>query len=66
MFSSQDLATIAMLMMIVGAVGGLIGVAAILKSDGLDRGDLSKPLVIVGVGLFFLGVFLDYRWGTFW
>lgn len=66
MTNSEDLASVALWMMIIGGVGGLIGLAAIFKSDGLDRGDLSKPLTIVGLGLFFLGMFLDYRWGSFW
>jgi hypothetical protein len=66
MTTSAELATVAMWMMIIGGMVGVIGLVTILKSDRLDRGDLSTPLTIVGFGLFFLGVFLDYRWGTFW
>ena len=66
MTTSEELLTAAMWMMIIGGMVGVIGLVTILRSDGLDRGDLSKPLTIVGFGLFFLGAFLNYRWGTYW
>ena len=66
MTTSEELATVAMWMMIIGGLVGVGGLSTILMSDGLDRGDLSKPLTIVGFGLFLLGAFLNYRWGSYW
>lgn len=66
MTNSEELATVALWMMIIGGLVGLGGLATILLSDGLDRGDLSKPMTIVGFGLLFLGMFLNHRWGTYW
>jgi hypothetical protein len=66
MTTSEEILTAALWMMIIGGMVGLVGLGAIFKSDGLDRGDLSKPLTIVGFGIFFLGAFFDYRLGTYW
>ncbi len=67
MTNSEDLATFAMWMMIIGGAVGLFGLATIIQTaDGKNQSDLSKPLTIVGLCIFFLGVFLVYRWGTYW
>lgn len=66
MTSSEELATVAMWMMIIGGLVGVIGISTILLSDGMDRGDLSKPMTIIGFGLLFLGMFLNSRWGSYW
>ncbi len=67
MTTSEELATVAMWMMIIGGAVGLYGLSTILLSAvDVNRGDLAKPLAIVGIGLFLLGGFLDYRWGTYW
>jgi hypothetical protein len=66
MTTSEELATLAMCMMMIGGMVGVVGLVTILRSDGLDRGGLSKPLTIVGLGILFLGVFFDYRFNTFW
>ncbi|MEE8139496.1 MAG: hypothetical protein V3T66_01155 [Alphaproteobacteria bacterium] len=67
MTTSEELATVALWMMIIGGAVGLFGMATIIQSTvDVNRGDLAKPLTIVGVGLFLLGAFLKYRWGTYW
>ncbi|MDX1483548.1 MAG: hypothetical protein R3229_03605 [Alphaproteobacteria bacterium] len=66
MTTSEQMATIAMWMMIIGGLAGAAGLWTIFMSDGLDRGNLSKPMALVGLGLFFIGGFLKYRWGTYW
>ena len=67
MTTSEELATVALWMMIIGGAVGLYGMAVIVQSTvDVNRGDLAKPLTIVGVGLFLLGAFLKYRWGTYW
>ena len=67
MTTSEELATVAMWMMITGGAVGLFGLWMILLSAvDINRGDLAKPLTIVGIGLFLLGGFLDYRLGTYW
>ena len=67
MINSEELATAAMWMMIIGGMVGVTGLVTIIQTaDGMDRGDLAKPMTIIGFGLFLLGVFLDYRWGTYW
>ena len=67
MTTSQELVTAAMWMMIIGCAVGLFGLWAILYSTmDVNRGDMAKPLTIVGLGMFLLGVFLKYRWGTYW
>ena len=67
MTTSEELANVAFWMMIVGGGVGLFGLLAIIQSTvDVNRGDLAKPLTIVGLGLFFLGAFLRYRWGTYW
>ncbi|MEE9290954.1 MAG: hypothetical protein V3U99_08050 [Alphaproteobacteria bacterium] len=67
MTTSEELATVALWMMIIGGAVGLFGMAVIVQSTvDVNRGDLAKPLTIVGVGLFLLGAFLKYRWGTYW
>ncbi len=67
MTTSEELATVALWMMIIGGAVGLFGMATISQSTvDVNRGDLAKPLTIVGVGLFVLGAFLKYRWGTYW
>ena len=66
MTTSEEMAIIAMWMMIVGGMVGFFGLAAIIQSaSGVNRGDMSKPLTIVGLGLFLLGGFLQFRWGAF-
>jgi len=48
------MATIALWMMIIGGLVGVIGLWTVFQSaDGMNRGDLAKPLTIVGVALFF-------------
>ena len=67
MTTSEELATVALWMMIIGGAVGLFGMAVIVQSTvDVNRGDLAKPLTIVGVGLFLLGAFLKYRWATYW
>ena len=66
MTTSEELATVALWMMIIGGLVGVVGLSTILLSNALDRGDLSKPLTIVGFGLFLLGMFLNHRWGSYW
>jgi len=67
MTTSQELAKVAMWMMITGGAVGLFGLWMILLSAvDINRGDLAKPLTIVGICLFLLGGILDYRWGTYW
>ncbi|MCH8918825.1 MAG: hypothetical protein IIC52_12310 [Proteobacteria bacterium] len=67
MTSSQELANVAFWMMVIGGAVGAFGLVAILYSTmDVNRGDMAKPLTIVGLGMFLLGVFLKYRWGTYW
>jgi hypothetical protein len=66
MTTSEELLMAAMWMMIIGGVVGVIGLVSIFSSDGQSRGDLSKPLMLVGFGLFSLGAFVDYQWGSYW
>ncbi len=66
MTTSEELLTAALWMMIMGGAVGVIGLVSVLCSDSGGRGDLSKPLTLMGFGLFFLGVFFDYQWGTYW
>ena len=67
MTTSEELATVALWMMIIGGSVGLFGLVVIIQSTvDVNRGDLAKPLTIVGLGLFLLGAFLKYRWGTYW
>ena len=67
MTTSEELATVALWMMIIGGGVGLFGLLSVIQSQhGASRGDLAKPLTIVGFAIFFLGAFLKYRWGTYW
>ncbi|TDI64741.1 MAG: hypothetical protein E2O90_09100 [Alphaproteobacteria bacterium] len=67
MTSSAELANVAFWMMVIGGVVGAFGLVAILYSTmDVNRGDMAKPLTIVGLGMFLLGAFLKYRWGTYW
>ena len=68
MTTSEELAQVAIWMMGGGGVVTLFAMAAILMSSGagVDRGDLAKPLGLVGLGTFLLGAYLNYRWGTYW
>jgi len=67
MTTSEELVTVAMWMMIIGGAVGLFGLWTILQSSlDVNRGDLAKPLTIVGMCLFFVGGFLQYQWGTYW
>ncbi len=66
MTTSEEMEAIALWMMIVGGGVSVFGIGAIvLSADGLGRGDLSKPLTIIGICLFLLGGFLKYRWGIY-
>jgi len=56
-----------MWMMIIDGAVGLFGLLTILQSAvDAHRGDLAKPLTIVGMCLFLVGGFLQYQWGTYW
>ena len=67
MTTSEELVTVAMWMMIIGGAVGLFGLWTILQSAiDVNRGDLAKPLTIVGMCLFLVGGFLQYQWGTYW
>ena len=67
MTTSQELATAAMWMMIIGGAVGLFGLWAILYSTmDVNRGDLAKPLTIVGTCLCLVVGVLKYQWGTYW
>ena len=67
MTTSEELVTVAMWMMIIGGAVGLFGLWTILQSAiDVNRGDLAKPLTIVGTCLFLVGGFLQYPWGTYW
>ena len=58
MTTSEELVTVAMWMMIIGGAVGLFGLWTILQSAiDVNRGDLAKPLTIVGMCLFLVGGF---------
>ena len=67
MTPSEGMESVVMWMMIAGGMVGVFGLVTVIRSaNSLNRGDLSKPLIIVGFGLFLLGGFLQYQWGTYW
>ncbi len=67
MTSSAELANVAFWMMVIGGAVGFFGLVTIMYSTmDVNRGDMAKPLTIVGLGMFLLGAFLKYRWGTYW
>ncbi len=67
MTTSQELATVAMWMMIIGGAVASFGLWTILQSGvDVNRGDLAKPLTIIGMCLFLVGGFLQYQWGRYW
>ena len=64
---SQEYLTVAPWLMVGGAILAVFGIAAVmLGRNSVDRGGLSKPLAIMGLALFFIGVFLDQRWDIGW
>jgi hypothetical protein len=67
MTTSEELVTVAIWMMIIGGAVSFFGLWTIFQSTvDVNRGDLAKPLTIVGMCLFLVGGFLKYQWGTHW
>ncbi|MDX1484521.1 MAG: hypothetical protein R3229_08570 [Alphaproteobacteria bacterium] len=65
MTTSEEMATVAVWMMWGGGIVTVFAIgAAMLSGTAVSRGDLAKPLAIVGACTAFLGAFLYYRWST--
>jgi multisubunit Na+/H+ antiporter MnhG subunit len=61
MLNSYELVQIALLMMIIGGAATVLGIAGMyLADDAQNRGSLSKPMAIIGLGFLLVGVFLDH------
>jgi len=57
---------IAIWMMTGGGIVAVFAIIAILGTRrGVDRGDLTKPLAIVGLGAFLVELFIYYQWGSY-
>ncbi|MEE8213978.1 MAG: hypothetical protein V3U99_04530 [Alphaproteobacteria bacterium] len=63
MLNSQEVIAVALWLMVGGGILAVFGIAAaMLGRSSVDRGGLSKPLALVGVALFIVGLYLDQGW----
>jgi hypothetical protein len=67
MNSSTEVAAVGIWFMLGGGVMALFGiVSAMLARTAGDRGGMASQVSFVGIAIFMLGAFLDYRWGNYW